>query len=62
MKKRERATAQSGNIEEPEICEICAENPAAIGIPQMDGTMLNLCDDCYAERGIEEGEIEELDN
>jgi hypothetical protein len=47
-----------GVKEEPEVCEVCGKNPASIGIPQMDESMLYLCDSCYAERGIEGEEIE----
>ena len=47
--------------EKGELCEICAKNPASIGISQADGTMVYLCDACYAKRDIEEEEIEECE-
>ena len=47
-------------IEEPEMCEACGDNPASIGIPQGDGTMFYICNNCYVERGIEDEDIEEV--
>ena len=45
---------------EGEVCEVCG-NTATGGIPEDEGdNTIYLCDDCYAERGIEGEEIEEV--
>ena len=51
------------NEKEVEWCELCGKNRATTGILQKAGSMYGtafwLCDDCYAERGIEGEDIEE---